>query len=88
MTTDEPLTIRRLGPEDSPGIVDCIHRVYGSTYANASFYDASRPRGVSFWVRGLERSRWLPRVASSLGEVLGSGFGASSLATTRRVLVE
>lgn len=39
---DEPFCIRRLGPEDSIGIVDCIRRVYASTYANEDFYDSSR----------------------------------------------
>ena len=36
------MTVRRLRPDDAAGIVDCIDRVYGSTYANEAFHDASQ----------------------------------------------
>lgn len=36
------MRILRLGPDDAPRIVQCTRRVYGSTYANEDFYDATR----------------------------------------------
>ena len=42
MAPEETWVIRRLGTEDVDEILDCIQRVYGATYANEDFYDATR----------------------------------------------
>ena len=39
-------SIRRLTPNDARAIVACFERVYGHTYANEIFYDASTLRSA------------------------------------------
>ena len=36
--------IRRLTADDAEAVVNCFHRVYGDSYANALFYDVARMR--------------------------------------------
>ena len=42
MLADMDVNVTRLSPSHAAAVVDCFHRVYGDSYANALFYDAAQ----------------------------------------------
>ncbi len=42
MENDRRYTVRRLRPEDAPGVVQCIRETYGESYPSAYLYDPQR----------------------------------------------
>ncbi len=59
-------TVRRIRPEDAPGVVDCVRRVYGETYTvHPELYDAQKITALN------EDGRLVSVVALNNNEIVG-----------------